>query len=394
MQKRMKISEAFDPGGFPNIVNPDKLSRITGGNEDIEKVLPKLTNNEQSYLEYLSSERYKDLLAKLEKQTGKTFKTANSLTPVLMSSMQIASDVMAKEERHKEFLEHLAVETVLNIPMFKQLKDQHDAGNIVFDVTLGNVDIDLLSDAESFQEQDEDTGLFGDEQAELELADSLDVDGEVLRRKVANMITQGASVSYFDVFRLIGDQLQAKLGPNIENEYAILVTISNIMYWAMPEGVEKMAAQSGMTAGAEEIDQDEEGRIVIKAQGLCFPILVHEIIKGAMEVVMSSIHPNKQATKTALASDTLEGETFDIMIGPALWAKLRSIVSPQDQQYLLWVIQKIMKLPLTPDEKSGLKLGFVGALKSILSSNNQSKVLVDKFLAEIKAEIAEYEEGD
>jgi len=109
---------------------------------------------------------------------------------------------------------------------------------------------------------------------------------------------------------------------------------------------------------------------------------------------MSSIHPNKQATKTALASDTLEGETFDIMIGPALWAKLRSIVSPQDQQYLLWVIQKIMKLPLTPDEKSGLKIGFVDALKSILSSNNQSKVLADKFLAEIKAEIAEFEEGD
>ena len=68
-----------------------------------------------------------------------------------------------------------------------------------------------------------------------------------------------------------------------------------------------------------------------------------EDIKGAMEVVMSSIHPNKQATKAALASDTLEGETFDIMIGPALWAKLRSIVSPQDQQYLLWVIQKISK---------------------------------------------------
>ena len=98
----MKISEAFDPGDFPNIVNPDKLSRITGGNEDIEKVLPKLTNNEQSYLEYLSSERYKDLLARLEKQTGKKFKTANSLTPVLMSSMQIASDVIAKEKRHKE----------------------------------------------------------------------------------------------------------------------------------------------------------------------------------------------------------------------------------------------------------------------------------------------------
>jgi hypothetical protein len=394
MQKRMRISEAFDPGDFPNIVNSDKLDRITGGEEDIEKVLPNLTNNEQSYLEYLSSERYKELLARLEKQTGKKFKTENSLTPVLMSSMQLAHSVMQKEERHKEFLEHLAVETVLNIPMFKQLKEQHDAGNVIFDVTLGDVNIDLLSDAESFQQQDPDTGLFGDEQAELELADSLDVDGEVLRRKVANMITQGASVSYFDVFRLIGDQLQEKLGPNIENEYALLVTISNIMYWYMPEGVERMSAQMGMAAGAEEIDQDEDGRFVIKAQGLCFPVLIHELIKGAMEVVMSSIHPNKQATKAAMATDTLEGETFDIMIGPALWAKLRSIVTPQDQQYLLWVLQKIMSLPLSPDEKSGLKIGFVDALKSILSSNNQSKALVDKFLAEIKAEIAEYEEGD
>jgi hypothetical protein len=193
---------------------------------------------------------------------------------------------------------------------------------------------------------------------------------------------------------LIGDELQKMMGPNIENEYAVLVTTANIMYWYMPEGVETMAAQSGMAAGAEEIEQDEDGKIIIRAQGLCFPVLVHELIKGSMEVVMADIHPSKEATTQAFKTDTLEGETFDIMIGPALWARLRSIVSPQDQQYLLWVIQKIMKLPLTPDEKSELKLGFVDTLKVILSSNNQTKAIVDRFISDIKAEIAEYEEGD
>jgi len=155
-----------------------------------------------------------------------------------------------------------------------------------------------------------------------------------------------------------------------------------------------MAAQSGMAAGGEEIEQDGDGKIIIRAQGLCFPVLVHELIKGSMEVVMADIHPSKQATNQAFKTDTLEGETFDIMIGPALWAKLRSIVSPQDQQYLLWVIQKIMKLPLEPDEKSELKLGFADTLKAILSSNNQTKAIVNRFITDIKAEIAEYEEGD
>jgi hypothetical protein len=204
------------------------------------------------------------------------------------------------------------------------------------------------------------------------------------------MMIQGASVSYFDVFRMVQQELEAIVGEGSANEYALFMSIVDVLYWHMPENIEGQAAQAPL--GGEELEEDEDGVLVIRAQGKCFPVLVHEIIKGAMEAIASNAVTNKSVAQQTLRDDTLEAETFDIMLGPALWSKLQSLVSVDNQKHLTWILQKLLQLPVSTTEKSQTVMNFKDAIKTILSSNNQAKTLIDNLIRDIEQELKQYEE--
>ena len=397
-----KVNEAMSFDDVRNFISPDKLRRIEGGEEAIEDILPTLSTDEQRYLEYIASERYKEVIKKLERLTGKTFNTRNELFPVLQSAFGMVNDFVRSEAQHKDYLESLAVQVVLDLPQFKKLKDLYDQNEIIFDVMLGDPTIDLLGNNANQEEPEQEDGEEQNEEqreeAELEIADViLNLDDEKLKRKFANMMIQGGSVSYFDAFRMVQPELE-QIKPGIANQYALFMNIVDTLYWVQPEGIEGGAAASPL--GANEIDEDDHGIPVIRAQGKVFPVLVHEIIKAALELIANSAADVEDAKSYAAHLqarkdiDKLESETFDIMIGPALWKRVQSLIDVNDQEYLADVFKRILQLPVSQTEKSVTVNKFKQALHTILQNNNQAKALIDSLVRDVKHELEDFDKQE
>jgi hypothetical protein len=94
------------------------------------------------------------------------------------------------------------------------------------------------------------------------------------------------------------------------------------MYWVLPDQMMDMMMSQQGVGGKEEVDIETDPPTV-KARGLFFPILVHELIKGTMEVLGTQGLPDdpKQAEMVMASTDTLANEVWDLRLGPVLWEK-------------------------------------------------------------------------
>jgi hypothetical protein len=100
------------------------------------------------------------------------------------------------------------------------------------------------------------------------------------------------------------------------------MSINDLMYWVLPDQMMDMMMSQQGVGGKEEVDIETDPPTV-KARGLFFPILVHELIKGTMEVLGTQGLPDdpKQAEMVMASTDTLANEVWDLRLGPVLWEK-------------------------------------------------------------------------
>jgi len=132
-------------------------------------------------------------------------------------------------------------------------------------------------------------------------------------------------------------------------DYGIMMSINDTMYWQMPDEQMNMAMGSESMAGREEVDRNTEPP-TIKARGINFPVLVHEIIKGVMEVFAIQGQPEDGWEEVSQSEDTLDKEIWDIRLGPSIWRRIRDqfpeeILMDENQKelqnYLLVAIFKL-----------------------------------------------------
>ena len=252
------------------------------------------------YQQMMGSTLSKGLTGLSKKQLGK----GNG-----MSSAQKTMDLIARlsiaERDYKDELEELAV--TLCKEMFPIIDQQG------FQI---NARIAPISDINaSLQEVDQDMGAFTDEE----------------KRRAINAITQGASVRATENFQfndLYNDYIAA-IDPELRNKYAELTKhIFQVYHDKMTIPMMLQTAQQGIAPGAgsskvrtiDSISEANAGKktFAIDALGVCFPVLIHEIVKGLYEIL--SRHGLSKGSKEANqavvnAVDTLENEIDDIQYG-------------------------------------------------------------------------------
>ena len=348
-----RLTEAieYDPQ-HPERMNPDIEGKLRSGEHIYgkSKSVPSGSEN-QNYSEKLASKRFKEIINKVKRYHG-----VQNINPSMMSEMfSIMQEVGQIETNHKDALEKLAVDIV---------SEEFDIPDQMLDATLSPPGTDLeFGDDEEEEEDDSDSDFDIPKQPKsAERMEELEM--EVDKRRIINALMQGASKKGHYIFHMVADELDA-LNPRLMVLYGKLMSLADFQYWIIPE-----SAMGGGVGGSEKIewrkaeaaeDEDEQEEMeevnveegdeipVVVAKAWIFPLLVHELIKGTLE--LSAINwadghlDFEEQTEVIEKADTVEGEIWGMRLGPGMWEKFLDCIDPDDYDIKQWLFHELSKLP-------------------------------------------------
>ena len=385
---KRKINESPISYDSPERMDPSLQSKIEKGETPFSENpgLPKSEPN--SFEEIIASKRFKDVVEKVKRYTGLTSVTGqNAFMQLQMMLMNAVREVKSIENTHTEQLENLAIELVKKELAIPENAFQYD---VQLSSSMGQVDTSKMrkSSEEPTAEEIEKEFNVTEEEAEEDILNFIDAfekfDLEKAKRRFINSLIQGASKKGHYMFELISDELESIDG-RLLNLYGVLMSINDLLYWVMPDETMQMMSGSGQSAeGSTEVDPETEPP-TIKAKGLFFPILVHEIIKGVYEVLGSQGLPDdpKKAEMVMASQDTLPYEIWDLRLGPVIWEKFVESYPDELFEDDMREIQNYLfsRFSMLTTEE------FFEVTKMILSGSKQGKQIVKKMVDEIVEEL-------
>jgi len=383
------ISEApINYGDRPERMSPDIERKLEKQETPLSKnpAFPDLKSGDvpQTFEQLVASKRFGDVVDKVKRYTGQeNISGQNALMQLQMAMMSGVRELFSIQASNKEYLENLAIDLVR-----KEMGVRPDQLQYVAELVMpGQIDMEGFSKEgeepseeeieQNFQQQEEDLEDF------ISAFERFDL--EKAKRRFINALIQGSSKKGHYMFELVRDELD-RLDPRLLNLYGVVMSVNDLMYWVLPdEAMDMMMSQQGV-GGKEEVDIETDPPTV-KARGLFFPILVHELIKGTMEVLGTQGLPDdpKQAEMVMASTDTLASEIWDLRLGPVIWEKFINAYPSQlfdeDKKYIQnYLFARFSAL--SADE-------FFKLAKSILRGDAKATQVLDRMVSEIVAHLNE-----
>lgn len=371
------------PMDFDTADRPDQgiQSKLSTGDTPLRKVPLPTTGEEpnKNFQELLASERYKQVVDNLRRYTGSNVRLtgAQGMMPLMQMMLNAHNTIVQLENEHKSELENLAVNLVvkeMGIP----------DGTIEFDakiVGMGDIDSSDFNREEGQQQNPQEVNIDTEENLYNELQ-SLDL--ERAKRRLINNIIQGASKRGHYMYHLVRDKITEITGSEqLLNLYGIMMSINDINYWQLSD--EQIKGLGGSVAGKESVErpEDEESNAKVVARGINFPVLVHELIKGVMELFAIHGRPENDEGFEDVENleDTLEKEMWDLRLGPAIWDRIRrqfpeEIITNENKVELQnYLLVEIFKLPAKQ---------FLILMKEVISGSPKGKELLSDIISGIE----------
>jgi hypothetical protein len=394
MAKKNRLHEApIDYGDRPERMSPDVEGKINRGETPLSKnpAFPDIQGGQvpQTFEQLIASKRFKDVVDKVKRYTGQeNISGQNALMQLQMAMMRGVQDLFAIQRNNKEYLENLAVDLVRKEMGVRPDQLQYDAKL----VGMGEIDMEGFSKEGEEPEEEEIEQNF--QQQEEDIEDFITAferfDIEKAKRRFINALIQGSSKKGHYMFELVRDELD-RIDPRLLNLYGVVMSINDLMYWVLPDQMmDMMMSQSGV-GGKEEVDIETDPPTV-KARGLFFPILVHELIKGTMEVLGTQGLPDdpKQAEMVMASTDTLANEVWDLRLGPVLWEKFLTSyperLFEEDKKFIQSYLFARFSA-LSADE-------FFKLAKMILRGDAKATSILDRMVTEIVNHLNEVHSDD
>lgn len=330
-----KIKEQIEYGDRPERMDPNLERKLRSG-QDIYSSNPAMKKGSQD-VQRLVSTRFGKVADKLKQVTGNQNINSQQVQAMIYREMMSKVPMVIQiEGRHKDELEQLAKDVCL-----EETEVPSDWYEIV--ARLNRQPIDVSNFRYKPEEEDEEKEKKKKPQIpsfEVEdLTDEEILELEKHKRNIINAIIQGAAKKGHYLFQKPEvksqlDRIDARLYP----AYSGIMAINDFLYFTMEQMIEMMSQTGNGVAGKVELenndddddDNEETGgeekpdtRIV--ADGLIFPILCHEIIKGIEESAGRHGLPqdSELAQKVMGQTDLLSNEPMQLRIGPEIVEKLR-----------------------------------------------------------------------
>ncbi len=359
---------------------PNKIleTKINNGDTPYKDLL---FNGNNSFQSILASKRYETVAENARRFNYFDKPLQKSLSEIAFKMGRAAYDVTIIESPHLRELEKLAVELVcreMSIPK----------GLIDFDVKIVNYhEIDSTNFNKSKVDKlDSECEKFDQEIFKLERN----------KRRIINSLIQGAAKKGHYMYMLAEKELEDIVKTkNLVSAYNIMMSVNDTYYWQIDDTTMDNMVHSSNPVGTSEVDfpDDYENNEVspkVIARAINFPVLVHEIVKGVIELF--SYHGQNEDEKMAIQvirlEDTLSKEIWDLRFGPAIWDLYREQIPSEilvDEG--LMEIQNYLLVDIFKLEASEFMLLF----EDILS--NKANPRLSKMVNDIKLRMAtdEYE---
>ena len=395
MANKERINEAppIDYGDRPERMSPDVEGKINRGETPLSNnpAFPNIQTGQvpQTFEQLIASKRFKDVVDKVKRYTGQqNISGQNELMQLQTAMMRSVQTLFQIQDNNKEYLENLAVDLVRKEMGVRPDQLQYDAK------LVGMGQIDMSGFSKEGEEPDEEEVEQNFQQQEEDVEDFITAferfDIEKAKRRFINALIQGSSKKGHYMFELVRDELD-RIDPRLLNLYGIVMSVNDLMYWVLPdEMMDMMMSQSGV-GGKEEVDIETDPPTV-KARGLFFPILIHELIKGTMEVLGTQGLPDdpKQAEMVMASTDTLANEVWDLRLGPVIWEKFLTAyperLFDEDKKFIQSYLFARFSA-LSSDE-------FFNLAKMILRGDAKATSILDKMVTEIVNHLNEVHSDD
>jgi len=344
--KRIHEAIVYDPE-HPERMNPDLERRLRTGEHLFGKSKSIPSTELTNYSAKLASKRFKDIITKVKRYHG-----IDRINPMMMQQMfQIMGQISQIETIHKDALEQLAVDIVSE----------------EFEIPESMLEANLVPPGTKIDLKDEEEEDGGDESQEYQLPKTPksaqrmeELELEVDKRNMINAMLQGAAKKGHYIFHMVADELDA-IDPRLMMLYGKLMSLADLQYWLIPDsmqtssvgGMEKIEWRKPEKSDEEELEdydlEDEEEIPVVVAKAWIFPLLVHELIKGTLELAASNWatgHLDFEEQKEVIEkTDTPQNELWGMRLGPGIWEKFLDCIPQEDYDIKQWLFKELAQLP-------------------------------------------------
>lgn len=202
---------------------------------------------------------------------------------------------------------------------------------------------------------------------------------EVYKRRMLNALIQGSAKKTNHMFHLVDEELTNK-NPLLPNLYSKFMTGADYMYMVNDDTAPK--AIGGLVEVQFPEKEGEVPRII--AEAVTFPVLVHEIVKGVMEVLSYHGLPKdrKIAEFVMERADFQDAENWDMRLGPPIWERFLNCIPAEDYNLKHHVYTELASLPAQE---------FHECFREVLLGSRKGKAMINEFLVEIKDELRDDE---
>ena len=376
----MKLKEALDlpfGGKYMHPSKRDYVENLPSHEKDVVTgMYPSLDADNQAYLELITSATYKRSVERLAKYLGLSLEAMHKKHPSFSSLYNIILTnylgTVQAEANYKDELQTLAVETVLDLPEFKAVKEMVAEGMLTIDAKLETPN---LSNAITENELKAKNGkLSTSEKDTQQLATEFvkpELDPDILaKRSFAKTLTQGNAVNKFYLFHLVEDKL-TQINPQLPKMYGIVCAGTTMSYYGMPMIEMSKAFANSAAVGSAEVENDD----TIRARGANFPILVHEIVKGIYNWLTYDI-----ATQSELDRETLDQEVLELMSGEEVYNNFRKLIDVKDQPLIPFIVKDLLRHPAE-------------VIKKVNAGGGEAKNIMNKLVSRARETYSNWKDG-
>ena len=366
-------------------MNDDVRRGFESGENDYRDILGQELTNQ------LAQESFDEIADNIRRKTGKRNVTLMDVQTLLGNSL-----IAAAQEEYRigiESLERKAVDMIrkqYNIPV--------DA--VEFDAKIVGLPPQMLVGSDmSQQEMDRLSGRAGvkvgkinREGLKMSKGDRQPPEGktneelrpQIKRRRLTNAMMHGAARKSQNLHHL-DDQLREE-NPELGRNYANLMAANDANYFLVDDETIKREGESGIHAGNVRIDLSNPEKPKIIAQGMVFPILLHELSKGVVELMsLWSLPEDPEIRKYVLdKTDNLDSETNDIRLGSKIWEKFVAQIPVDNQEVVSLTWSMLQGLPDT--EFNSI---IEGLIQDRTESQQKVRRMADEALDELQREASE-----